>query len=220
MPHIFQKWVRLLSYHKVPFNYHQLLKGDCILINFQRKKQIYIVVQGCLKLSKMFTNQEILTLGIFTENDIINVFDISHNENYYYIAETLTTASIISCNYKKPAFWIYNNTSIYYEIILAYKKHLQKVILMMEVLAHRDKKSRLIHLLLLLCRLFGRKTRLGTLIQIIVTQSTLATIIGSNRITVTRIMQSLQKSHLISIYHHKMVIHNLIKLSNYNKYIF
>ena len=219
MLYIFQKWVRLLSYHKVPFNYHQLLRGDSILIDFQRKKQIYIIIQGSLKLSKIFTNQEILTLGIFTENDIINELEhIVHNKNYYYIAETLTTTSIISCNYEKIAYWIYQDANICYEIILAYQKYTQKIILMMQVLAHRDKKSRLIHLLLLLCQQFGCKTKLGIVIPIIITQNTLATIIGSNRITITRIIQSLQKSQLISIYHHKMVIHNLISLSNYNKY--
>ena len=220
MPYIFQKWVHLLSYHKVPLNYHQLLKGDRILINFKRKKQIYIIIQGSLKLSKIFTNQEILTLGIFTKNDIIYVFEpITHNQNYYYIAETLTVTSIISCNCEKITYWMYQDTVIYYAILFAYQKYTQKIIFMMQVLSHRDKKSRLIHLLLLLCQQFGNKTKLGIIIQIIITQSTLATIIGSNRITVTRIIQSLQKSQLISIYHHKMVIHNLLKLSNYNQYI-
>lgn len=220
MIHIFQKWVHLLSYHKVPFNHHQLLKGDRILINFQRRKQIYIITHGCLKLSKIFTNQEILTLGIFTENDIINVFEpTTPNENYYYVAETLAKTLIISCNYEKTVHWIYRDTAIYYETILAYQKYIQKITLMTQVLAHRDKTSRLIHLLLLLCQQFGCKTELGILIQIVITQSTLATIIGSNRTTVTRIIQALQKSRQIFIHHHKMVIRNAINLSNYNKHI-
>lgn len=220
MVYIFHKWVHLLSYHKVPFTYHQLFKGDCILINFQRKKQIYIIIQGCLKLSKIFTNQETLTLGIFTESDIINMFEsITLNKNYYYIADTLTAALIISCNYEKIVYWRYQDTIIYHEIIRAYQKYIQKITLMIQVLAHKDKKSRLIHLLLLLCQQFGYRTRRGILIQISITQSTLATIIGSNRITVTRIIQSLQKSQLISIHHHKIVIRNVINLSNYNKYI-
>ena len=220
MVYIFQKWVHLLSYHKVPFTCHQLFKGDCILINFQRKKQIYIIIQGCLKLSKIFTNQEILTLGIFTESDIINVFEsITLNKNYYYIADSLTAVLIISCNYEKIVYWRYQDTSIYHEIIQAHQKYIQKITLMIQVLAHKDKKSRLIHLLLLLCQQFGYRTRRGILIQISITQSTLATIIGSNRITVTRIIQSLQKSQLISIHHHKIVIRNVINLSNYNKYI-
>lgn len=77
--------------------------------------------------------------------------------------------------------------------------------------------NRLIKLLLILSREFGSYIEEGILINITLSHNDIANIIGTTRVTITRLLKDLIKSKLISIHSHqnKIVINNPQSLCNH-----
>ena len=44
---------------------------DSLIIHINSNTNLYLILEGALIISKVFTNQEILTLGIITSQDIV-----------------------------------------------------------------------------------------------------------------------------------------------------
>ena len=193
-------------------------KGDNILIDFKQKNTVYIIAQGFVKLSKVFTNNNILVLGILTENDLINMTHAKSNSKYYYyLAEALSSTLIISYNCRRILQRPHCYSLIYNELLFAHQRHINRNNDIIQILSHRDKKSRLANLLLILCQQVGIITQFGIIINLIITHNTLAMIVGSSRTTITNTLNSLQRHQLISIYKNKLLIHDPISLSLYYK---
>lgn len=218
MTSILQKWCYLLSMKKIYFNIHRMLLGDCLLINFQHKNHIYLIVQGSVKVNQVFTNTNKLTIGILMEDDLINIISLPRTKkSYYYSAEALSSALIISYNHKMVLQRPHEYISLYHELLSAQERLIIRSNDIIQVLSHRDKKCRLINLLLILCKQFGIITRFGIMINLIITHNTLGGIIGSSRTTITKILNSLQGYRLLSVYHNKLLIHDPISLCLYHK---
>lgn len=214
-----KKWRYLLSIKK--FDIYEIQQGDCILIDFRKNEYIYFIAQGFVKLNQVFTNTNKLTLGIFTANDVINMTNTKTNTiNYYYSVEGISSALIISYDYKKILLQLGQHLLICHELLLAQQKYIHQRSNMIQILSHRDKKSRLVNLLLILCKLSGMTTRFGIIINLSITHNTLGTIIGSSRTIVTKTLISLQQCQLLSIYNNKLLIHDPISLSLYYKALF
>nr|YP_009296686.1 global nitrogen transcriptional regulator [Apophlaea sinclairii]AOM65826.1 global nitrogen transcriptional regulator [Apophlaea sinclairii] len=208
---ILRRWCYLLSFQKVCFNIHKMCPGDYILVRAEDIHKMYLITQGAVKFSKIFTDTSTLTLAILRENDLITI--IKTQNYYYYSAEALSFTLILSYNYDKILQKSNQFSTLHSELVLAYHRYIQKVYKIIQVLSHRDKINRLINLLLILCQQFGIVTRFGIVINLVMTHNTLAIIIGSSRITITKILNSFQKTQVISVYHNKLLIHDPISLS-------
>nr|YP_009297647.1 global nitrogen transcriptional regulator [Hildenbrandia rivularis]AOM67191.1 global nitrogen transcriptional regulator [Hildenbrandia rivularis] len=213
-----KKWGHILSIQKISFEVHEVNQGDCILINFRQRSQTHIITYGSIKLSKIFYNNETLTVAILTQNDFINIPNSENTiANYYYVAEALSFTSIISYNYTKILQKSNYCFLIYYELLSAHSRYVAKSSDMIQILSHRDKKRRLTNLLLILSREFGTITAFGIIINLRITHASLAEIIGSHRITVTKILNTLQGFRLISIYYNRILIHDPLSLSLHHR---
>nr|YP_010330184.1 global nitrogen transcriptional regulator [Porphyridium aerugineum]UNJ17900.1 global nitrogen transcriptional regulator [Porphyridium aerugineum] len=81
-----------------------------------------------------------------------------------------------------------------------------------DILYYKDAQKRLIALLLILCKLFGIYTSFGILLNLEISHKELSRIIGSTRVTVTRILNDLKKEKIISINYKFLVIHDPLLL--------
>jgi hypothetical protein len=188
---------------------YKLKIEDSLIIHTDNNTNIYLILEGALIISKVFTNQETLGLGIFTSQDIISTyFGNTLSPNYFYQIQALSETYIISISN--------NQAKLFKEIIgIQYKKTWIKYQNMIEILAHKNIKNRFIHLLLTLSEIFGITCDQQIHINLTLSYYTIATIIGGNRNTISKLIKNLQRDELISYQINKIIIFNLIKLSLY-----
>jgi CRP-like cAMP-binding protein len=187
---------------------YNLKAGDAVIIHSSNNFNIYLILEGALVLSKVFTNKEIISFSILESQDIIiTSFKELSRSNYFYKIEALADTYLLS----------FNHQSIQqYEKIIAiqnYKTSL-KNIYMTEILAHRNTRDRLIHLLLILSELFGIVNKNHINIPLNISKLMLASIIGSNRNTVGQLIYRLEYNRSIRYSKQKIIIYDMVSLIN------
>nr|YP_010338413.1 global nitrogen transcriptional regulator [Bangia atropurpurea]UNJ18363.1 global nitrogen transcriptional regulator [Bangia atropurpurea] len=187
-----------------------LQKNDIVI--FDTHSSFYIILWGSLIIKKVFRNTNKITLNICTSDDTFGHTKFI-NKSYYYEAEAINTAQIISIEYSIIANICQNHP----KFNLFFIEHLLlcsiKAYRFIEIISHKSITNRLISLLLLLSEQNGTSQGNGILINLTITHQILAQIIGSNRVSVTRIMSGLVQTKLISMQKKKIVIHNPVLLS-------
>nr|YP_009298045.1 global nitrogen transcriptional regulator [Plocamium cartilagineum]AOM67983.1 global nitrogen transcriptional regulator [Plocamium cartilagineum] len=203
------KWINNLSALKIPFYIYKLNINDSIIYirNKHNQNKLNIILHGIIYVIKKFTNKEILTLAILTSNHNININNISlKHENYYYEAIAIQDTYIICFKWtdfiSKQNFL--HNTFI--NVIKSYQNTLYRYETMNQILKHKYIKNRIIQLILFLCIEFGKINNQGIYIPFKISQITIATLVGSNRVTVNKTINQLCNEMLISYCYQKKFI--------------
>jgi CRP-like cAMP-binding protein len=187
---------------------YNLKAGDAVIIHSSHNFNIYLILEGALVLSKVFTNKEIISFSILKSQDlIITSFKELSRSNYFYKVEALADTYLLS----------FNRQSIQrYESIIATQNYQTslKNIYMTEILAHRNTRNRLIHLLLILSELFGIVNKNYINIPLKISKLMLASIIGSNRNTVGQLIYQLEYNRSIRYSKQKIIIYDMVVLIN------
>lgn len=181
---------------------------DAIVLHAENKGNIFVVLEGELLLSKVFSNNEKIGLNILSKHDVIQL-DLScfYNCNHYYQMEALSTAYILSLSKL-----VLNRTCLFYFYKYQYKTVI-KSLYILEIVIHRKVKTRLIHLLLVIAQLFGQFYKDYVQIDLVLSYTHLAILIGSNKNTVALCLKDLQKQKLISYQFDHVIIYDPIQLS-------
>lgn len=193
------EWLTNLENHNISFNIHILKKNDCILANQRIKpNQIICILDGFIQTLQVFTNGETICIKLLYANDLftnINTYNKEpyQNINYYYKSIALTKTVIATINETTFIKKIQHNTNLLNEFCNTNFYHNNEIT---QILSHRNTKKRLIQLLFILIEHFGKFTEHKFVIPFNLSHYTIATIIGSQRITVNRIMNDLKKNIL------------------------
>nr|YP_009296307.1 global nitrogen transcriptional regulator [Sebdenia flabellata]AOM65242.1 global nitrogen transcriptional regulator [Sebdenia flabellata] len=209
------QWIYNFTTYKIPFYIYKLKKNDCIIYpaNYSKNKSV-IILNGILYLLKTFTNGETISLAILNTNNIINIID-NHIEprHYYYRAIALEETYIISFQWDN--IYINNNIKpqIIKNIINSYQKTIYKYEIMNHIITHKEIKNRVIQLILYLCEEFGIIKKKHIFIPFEISQVTLSTITGSNKVTINKIMKTLNQKMLIQYtLNKKIYLYSIFKL--------
>lgn len=195
--------LNLLIYAKIRFYMYKLQAGEVLVLHNNNYQSNYIILNGCLLFSKHFTNNKIISIGLLSNKDIIiPFFHNTFNTNYFYQAQALCTTYLIS----------YSSTSKqkFLEIIKPQYDNQQHYLL--EILAHRNAKQRLIHTLLIFAKLYGTINNKRFEINLNISYDILSFITGNNKNTISTLIQQLIKHNLIIYSKNKIIINNLINL--------
>ena len=163
---------------------------------------------------QIFTNGEKLCTELLYKNHILQTIQSTKQvpykkNNYYYELIALTRTIFITIKeqeliitsdvYKKFTTPLYSLNSNYNEDIIS-------------IISHKNTKKRLIQFLFILIERLGVLTEKQIIIPLNLPHYTIATIIGSQRITVNKIMNELKKKGILSYDNKKISIINIIKL--------
>lgn len=206
-----------LEQAQIPFEIYTLNIQDSIIITPKLKNnQLLIILDGLVELSKVFTNQEKVCMSILQRAYILQVY-ITQTErpNYYYRASALSRSLIVSIQLKDITNKAYQQNNLLKQLITSYFFSVKGYKNMIKVLSHRQTKNRIIQLILVLCEEIGQINSKCITIPLHLSHTTLSTITGSHRITITRIMKQLQNKKLISYNRKVLVIHDILKLSQH-----
>nr|YP_007947872.1 hypothetical chloroplast protein 28 [Neoporphyra haitanensis]AGG37121.1 hypothetical chloroplast protein 28 [Neoporphyra haitanensis] len=206
----YNPWLLFFNSNKISYQIFLLQPNDIIL--FDSSSRLYIILIGSLIITKVFKSTHKITLNLLTNGDTFGQLELA-NDNFYYEAEAIGKTKIACINYNT----IIRACSNYPLFNLFFIDHLiccsEKTYHFVEIMSHKSITSRLVSLLLLLAEQNGTQSNNGIMLNFAMTHKMLAQIIGSSRVSVTRILSELLKTKLISIQKKKIVVHSPVLLS-------
>jgi len=159
---------------------------------------IYIVRGGCVRLYKTLPDRRTINLALLGPNTIFTQEDNSDGIASGATAEALVDSTLSIVEADDLAELIADSPDLASAVIAGMTRRLTDLQTLVEHLLVRDTAIRLATTLLALAARFGRPTADGmTAITLPLTHQSLANMIGSNRVTVTRKLLELQEKGLV-----------------------
>nr|QCI04791.1 global nitrogen transcriptional regulator [Bornetia secundiflora] len=182
--------IHYFSRSHISYYIYKLNKGDTIVYPaYQSPKQLFMILNGLIYLSKVFNHKQYLSLAILGKNNIIDVGSETHiYHQYYYSLTAIQTTYLISIKDTELKNKI--NSLLFQHILISYKLTLYKYEQMNKILIHKYSKYRLLQLLLFLFTEFGHITKQTIHMPYIMSKKQISIIIGCNINTVNYILKT------------------------------
>jgi CRP/FNR family transcriptional regulator len=169
-------------------------RGQEVFTPGQGQGLVYIVRSGCVRLYKVLADGRSINLGLLGPNTVFTQEDISDGIASGSVAEALVDSTIAVVDMDSLASIIADSPELAAAMVTGMSRRLTELQTLVEHLLVRDTAVRLATTLLSLANRFGRPTADGMIaIALPVTHQSLAAMIGSNRVTVTRKLLELQE---------------------------
>jgi CRP-like cAMP-binding protein len=155
---------------------------------------VYIVRTGCVRLFKSLPDGRAINLGLLGPNTVFTQESNAEGLSTGSTAEAIVESSVSIVGADDLAELIQRTPELANAVVHGMTRRISELHVLTEQLLARDTSVRLASTLLQLSRGFGRPTADGlTAITLPVTHQSLANMIGSNRVTVTRKLLELQE---------------------------
>lgn len=159
---------------------------------------IYIVRTGCVRLYKTLPDGRSINLGLLGPNTVFAQEDPYEGLSTGASAEALVDSTVSIVEAEDLATVITETPELASSMVQGMTRRMTELQTLAEHLLVRDTSVRLATTLMTLARGFGRPTADGlTAITLPLTHQSLANMIGSNRVTVTRKLIELQEKGLV-----------------------
>lgn len=168
-------------------------KGEEIMTPGTGVGLVYIVRSGCVRLYKVLTDGRSISLGLLGPSTLFTQEDAFDGLSSGATAEAMTDSTVSIVPSDELAGLIAASPELASAVVAGMTRRLTEMQTLVEQLLARDTSVRLATTLLSLAARFGRPMADGMLaITLPLTHQTLANMIGSNRVTVTRKLLELQ----------------------------
>lgn len=157
-----------------------------------KSHEIWQIKTGIVRTFTWSEDGTLIPLGLWGPNDIVGKA-LSKADPYTIECLTLVEASVL------PA----NNSQ---DFIKALIQHTQQLEEFLELRQCKPIDASLLKLLTWLSKRFGREVEQGQLIDLRLTHQEISEIIGSNRVTVTRLLNHFEKQGMISRHQHRYIV--------------
>ncbi len=169
-------------------------RGQEIFTPGQGHGLVYIVRSGCVRLYKVLADGRSINLGLLGPNTVFTQEDTTDGIASGSVAEAMVDSTIAVVDTDSLASIIADSPDLAAAMVTGMSRRLTELQTLVEQLLVRDTAVRLATTLLALANRFGRPTADGMIaIALPVTHQSLAGMIGSNRVTVTRKLIELQE---------------------------
>ena len=190
-------------------------KGEYIFFEGDSGDKFFIIKNGQVKLTKMIKNGDEQILNIFSSHDIIAEIVAFDKGNYPASAVTMTDTEMIVFDQSELENLILKHPSIGVKLLREMSHRLRRAQENVRDLALKDSSARVAGLLIFLAEKYGKKKKDKTILDISLTQQELASMIGSSRETVSRVLGKFENESLIKTSRKKIIIYKLNEIKNY-----
>ena len=181
-------------------------KGEVIFFENDSVKKLYLLVNGKVKLSMLSAEGKEKVLTILQEGDIFGELSLFDEDPHPLTAEVVDDARLLIIPWNEMEKMIQNRPSLAIKIIEALSKKTRLLTSQVRELVFQDAAGRLASLLSRLAEDFGREIEEGTVIDLVLTHQEIANLIGSSRVTVTKLINRFIDDGLLTIKKRKIII--------------
>ena len=181
-------------------------KGEVIFFENDSVKKLYLLVNGKVKLSMLSAEGKEKVLTILQEGDIFGELSLFDEDPHPLTAEVMDDARLLIIPWNEMEKMIQDRPSLAIKIIEALSKKTRLLTSQVRELVFQDAAGRLASLLSRLAEDFGREIEAGTVIDLVLTHQEIANLIGSSRVTVTKLINRFIDDGVITIKKRKIII--------------
>lgn len=207
------KFYQFFSKYK-PLNFK---KGETLLRAGDPILGVYLLNRGFVRLFTVSSSGEELTLIIFKKGDLFPITwaltqDKVLNTQQDYYLEAMSPSELIRSPREEFLKFIRSDPEALFELTGGLSKRFGGLLIRIESLVFGEAYSRIASILLLCAERFGRKVNTQIEIEVPLTHSDVASLIGVARETVSIELKKLEKMGLIGYRGRLLVIKNLRRL--------
>jgi CRP/FNR family transcriptional regulator len=214
--------VKKILIHQKGIEFYQTVKtfaaGETIFSPEEPAQQIYFLLEGAVKLSRIDRTGKEIPLILLPPNNLFGILSLlsdSVDDSYSAVAwSPISLFSLTNAQFQQVLKEFPDLSSL---IVMELSQRLLRTQKMIDALVQRDLFGRLIFFLLLLCDDFGIQTEAGISIKLKLTHQNIADLIRANRPSVTRLLQLLRSKQLISIDKRTIAVRDPQVLSRYSR---
>jgi CRP/FNR family transcriptional regulator len=195
-------------------------KDEIIFFENDSVKKLYLLVNGKVKLSMLSAEGKEKVLTILQEGDIFGELSLFDEDPHPLTAEAMDDARLLIIPWNEMEKMIIKRPSLAIKIIEALSKKTRLLTSQVRELVFQDAAGRLASLLSRLAEDFGREIEEGTVIDLVLTHQEIANLIGSSRVTVTKLINKFIDDGMITIKKRKIIIKDFESLGERLQTIF
>jgi CRP/FNR family transcriptional regulator len=181
-------------------------KGEIIFFENDDYGGLYLLVSGRVKLSMLSPDGKEKVLNILQEGDIMGEVSFFDLDPHPITAEAMENARIVIIPREKLEDIITKKPTLALKIIESLAKKTRLLTSQVRELVFHDAAGRMASLLSRFEEDFGVEINGGKMIDIILTHKEIANLIGSSRVTVTKIINNFIDDGVIKMHKRKIVI--------------
>lgn len=183
-------------------------KGEVIFRAGDQPPGIYYLASGHVRVYSFSKSGEELTLIIFRRGDIFPVsWAINAAVSGYYV-EAMTEAKLWRVSREEFLEYVRGQPEILFELMRSMMERFLGLMRRMEHLVFGNARSKVASILLICAERFGRKVGKGTVINVPLTHSDIATLVGLTRETVSIEMKKFKEKGYIGSRRRLLVVTN------------
>lgn len=185
---------------------------DEVLYHYEDKLSgMYALVSGHVKLYRE-SGSRIQILALLRQGDCFGTEALSEPTNSSYTAATLTEAQILFLPKETLRQLMIEHPQVRIAILQLATDRLRQFASLVHNLAFRDVMARLATIILMRADMDGTKQADGIHVPRLMTQSEIATMVGTGREVVLRTFKKLEKQQIIQVSRKEIIITNIDKL--------
>ena len=212
-------WIHQLSKANIPFTVYKLHPEDSLVYSQAfNSDQILIIIYGIIHVTHVYHNKEIVPLTILLQGHTLSIAPRLNNMQSYYKYTSINTAYIVSCS-RIAIDQVKNKVHIYIDILNMYHTTIQQYTIMKHIFIEKEIKYRLLKFIIFLCHKFGIIKQEYIYLPFTIKQKTLATIVGSNTVTLNKSIKELSQDLLIQYKYKKKLYITNIYIFRYYSYL-
>ncbi|MFP4016715.1 MAG: Crp/Fnr family transcriptional regulator, partial [Halanaerobiales bacterium] len=169
-------------------------------------ENLYILVEGRVKLTMLSTSGKEKVLTILQEGDIFGEMSLFDQDTHPITAEVLDQARLVIISFEDLKNIISQKPGVAIKIIEAMAKKTRLLASQIRELVFQDAEGRLASLLVRFIENFGVEVKSGVMIDIVLTHQEFANLLGSSRVTVTKLINQFIDEGIIKVYKRKIVV--------------
>lgn len=181
-------------------------KGGIIFFENDVHGGLYLLISGRVKLTMLSPNGKEKVLNILQEGDIMGEISFFDLDPHPITAEAIEDTRLLIIPREKLEEIITEKPSLALKIIESLAKKTRLLTSQVRELVFHDAAGRMASLIRRFLDDFGLKVSSGKMIDIILTHKEIANLIGSSRVTVTKIINNFIDQGIIKMYKRKIVV--------------
>lgn len=186
---------------------------DSVIFNIEDPGEIFFVIKtGKVKIAVPSESGREITLATLREGDFFGEMALIDGEPRSAMAIATESTEVLQIHRRDFVDILTRHPSMMLSLMITLSRRLRRADQKIEDLAFLPVPSRLAKVLLSIAQESGEKVREGWVINLHLTHQELADIVGTSRETVTRILSSFTRQHLIARTRQGMVISDPVRL--------
>ena len=191
-------------------------KGDVIFTEGSPGEAFYFLHSGRAKASKLFPGgQEIIICTLGPGDIFAEVTLLKKEQNYPVTATALVKSEVGFINNRDLEDLLKNNPSMALELIRQQNEKLLEAHYRIRNMGFTDVSARTVSILKKLSENFGKETEEGIVINFTLSRQDLASIVGTTRETVSRVISSLKNQGIIEIKEKRIIIKDMDEMEEF-----